>query len=69
MLDAVLSLLVQSIKSPIFLEETKGFSKTLVIDVLKDEETLKHTLSLLLNVVKDAEFKHEIIETLKFSFS
>ena len=37
--------------------------------VLKEEEIMKHTLNLLLNVVKDAEFKHEFVETLKFAFS
>ncbi|KAL4438819.1 hypothetical protein ABPG74_013492 [Tetrahymena malaccensis] len=68
-LDAVLQLLVESIKNPIFLEESKVFGKELVIDVLKDEETLKHTLNLLLKIVRDQEFKQELIETLKYTFS
>ena len=38
------------------------------MDVLKDEETIKHTLNLLLRVVKDPEFKLEGVELVKYAF-
>jgi len=62
-------LLLQSIKNPLFLDESKVFGKQLVLDVLKDEETVKHTLNLLLRVVKDPEFKQEGVELVKHVFN
>ncbi len=65
-LDPILVLLLDAVKDPKFLHESKALAKTLGTAVIRDKVIEKNTINFVLNVVKDPEVKYEIQEAGKW---
>ncbi len=60
--DAIVRLLINSVKDPEFISETKGLSKILVDNVIKDKAIEQDIVNLVNRVLRDPEVKQEVVE-------
>jgi hypothetical protein len=60
--DAIIRLLIISVKDPEFISETKGLSKILVDNVIKDKAIEQDIVNLVNRVLRDPEVKQEVVE-------
>lgn len=65
-LDPILVLLLDAVKDPKFLHESKALAKTLGTAVIRDKVIEKNTINFVLNVIKDPEVKFEVTEAGKW---
>jgi len=66
-LDSVLALLLDGVKDPHFIHESKALAKTLGMGVIRDKVIERKSIDFVLNIIKDPEVKFEILESGKYA--